>query len=263
MNPRGKSVTIIVQPDGAVDGRSFRLPMWGLRAAVAAAALLVAFLLFVVLSYAPLVRAAARVPFLDRQVQRLEADNAKIRELAAALDSMEKRYEQVRGMVGADVVPDIAEVSSTLPVAPPLRAALADGPRYASGASIPRYWPLDDPSYTTRGVADSSGDDGRHEGVDIATATGTLVRASGGGTVADAGQDPVFGNFVLITHPDDYQTLYGHLSRVVTGKGRTVEPGEVIGLAGNTGRSSAPHLHFEVRHKGAAVDPTTLVKQEG
>jgi murein DD-endopeptidase MepM/ murein hydrolase activator NlpD len=89
------------------------------------------------------------------------------------------------------------------------------------------------------------------------------VRASGGGTVADAGEDPVFGRFVLIAHPDDYQTLYGHLSRVVTAKGRTVEPGEVIGLAGNTGRSSAPHLHFEVRRRGAAVDPLTLVKQEG
>jgi hypothetical protein len=63
--------------------------------------------------------------------------------------------------------------------------------------------------------------------------------------------------------PDEYQTLYGHLSRVVTAKGRTVEPGEVIGLAGNSGRSSAPHLHFEVRHRGAAVDPLTLVKQEG
>jgi murein DD-endopeptidase MepM/ murein hydrolase activator NlpD len=263
MSPPGRSVTIIVQPDGAVEGRSFRLPMWGLRALVGAGALLAAFLLFVVLSYAPLVRAAARVPFLDRKVEKLEADNARIRELAAALDSMEKKYEQVRGMVGADVVPALAEVASTLPVAPAIRATLADTPRYPTGASIPRFWPLDAPSYTTRGVADSSGDDGRHEGMDIAAATGTPVRASGGGTVADAGEDPVFGLFVLVTHPDDYQTLYGHLSRLVTVKGRTVEPGEVIGLAGNTGRSSAPHLHFEVRHQGAAVDPTTLVKQEG
>jgi murein DD-endopeptidase MepM/ murein hydrolase activator NlpD len=263
MSPPGRSVTIIVQPDGALEGRSFRLPMWGLRALVGAGALLAAFLLFVVLSYAPLVRAAARVPFLDRKVQKLEADNAKIRELAAALDSMEKKYEQVRGMVGADVVPALAEVASSLPVAPAIRAAMSDAPRYPTGASIPGYWPIEEPSYTTRGVADSAGDDERHEGVDIAAATGTPVRAAGGGTVADAGQDPVFGNFVLVTHPDDYQTLYGHLSRIVTAKGRAVDPGEVIGLAGNTGRSSAPHLHFEVRHKGAAVDPSTLIKQEG
>ena len=258
-----RSVTIMVQPDGALQARSFRLPLWGLRVAVAAALALAGFLVFVVLSYAPLVRAAARVPFLERKVQRLEADNAKIRELAAALDSMEKRYEQVRGMVGADVVPGLAEVASSLPVAPAVRAALENAVRYPGGASVPRFWPLDEQSYTTRGIVDSAAVDGQHEGVDIATAIGTPVRASGGGTVADAGEDPVFGRFVLITHPDEYQTLYGHLSRVVTAKGRTVEPGEVIGLAGNSGRSSAPHLHFEVRHHGAAVDPLTLVKQEG
>jgi murein DD-endopeptidase MepM/ murein hydrolase activator NlpD len=259
----GRSVTIMVQPDGALQARSFRLPLWGLRTAIAAAAMLIGFLIFVVVSYAPLVRAAARVPFLERQVEKLEADNARIRELAAALDSMEKRYEQVRGMVGADLVPGLAEVASTLPVAPPVRAVLAGSTPYPTGPSIPRFWPLDELSYMTRGVADSGGVDGQHEGIDIATATGTPVRASGGGTVADAGEDPVFGRFVLIAHPDDYQTLYGHLSRVVTAKGRTVEPGEVIGLAGNTGRSSAPHLHFEVRRRGAAVDPLTLVKQEG
>jgi murein DD-endopeptidase MepM/ murein hydrolase activator NlpD len=259
----GRSVTIMVQPDGALQARSFRLPLWGLRTAIAAAAMLIGFLIFVVVSYAPLVRAAARVPFLERSVEKLEADNARIRELAAALDSMEKRYEQVRGMVGADLVPALAEVASTLPVAPPVRAVLAGSTPYPTGPSIPRYWPLDEQSYMTRGVADSGGVDGQHQGIDIATATGTPVRASGGGTVADAGEDPVFGRFVLVTHPDDYQTLYGHLSRVVTAKGRTVEPGEVIGLAGNTGRSSAPHLHFEVRRRGAAVDPLTLVKQEG
>jgi len=259
----GRSVTIMVQPDGALQARSFRLPLWGLRTAIAAAAMLIGFLIFVVVSYAPLVRAAARVPFLERQVEKLEADNARIRELAAALDSMEKRYEQVRGMVGADLVPGLAEVASTLPVAPPVRAVLAGSTPYPTGPSIPGFWPLDEQSYMTRGVADSGGVDGQHQGIDIATATGTPVRASGGGTVADAGEDPVFGRFVLITHPDDYQTLYGHLSRVVTAKGRTVEPGEVIGLAGNTGRSSAPHLHFEVRRRGAAVDPLTLVKQEG
>lgn len=263
MTQPGRSVTILVQPDGALQARSFRLPLWGLRTAIAAAAMLIGFLIFVVVSYAPLVRAAARVPFLERQVDKLEADNARIRELAAALDSMEKRYEQVRGMVGADLVPSLAEVASTLPVAPPVRAVLAGSTPYPTGPSIPSFWPLDDQSYMTRGVADSGGVDGQHHGIDIATATGTPVRASGGGTVADAGEDPVFGRFVLVTHPDDYQTLYGHLSRVVTAKGRTVEPGEVIGLAGNTGRSSAPHLHFEVRRRGAAVDPLTLVKQEG
>ena len=115
---------------------------------------------------------------------------------------------------------------------------------------------------TTRGKG-SSGPEGPHEGVDIAVATGSIVRAAGGGTVTEAGSDPQFGLFVIIQHPGEYQTLYGHLSRLVVEKGQQVEPGEVIGLAGNTGRSSAPHLHLEVRQSGKTIDPLTMVKQEG
>ena len=264
MSDTTRRVTVIVQPDGAVEGRTFRLPLWLLQAGVLAGVALVGFILFAALSYAPLVRTAARVPFLDRKVQRLEAENGKIRELAAALDSLQARYEQVRGMVGADVVPALAQVAAPLMVAPTVRASTAGTTRYPSGASVPRFWPLDDPGYPTRGLATGAGSDGEpHEGLDIAVAQGSPVRASGGGRVVDAGEDPVFGFFVLVEHPDEYQSLYGHLSRIVTAKGRTVEPGEVIGLAGNTGRSSAPHLHFEIRRRGEAVDPESLVKQEG
>ena len=257
-----RHVTILVQPDGALQAHTIRLPLWGLRLALGGLTAVVGLLVFVALSYAPLVRAAARVPLLERKVARLEQDNARIRELAAALDSVERRYEQVRAMIGGNVMPALVRAASTLPLAPPVRANSAQSRHFPTGASVPAFWPLDDPSYTTRGRS-ADDPDGPHEGVDIAVATGSIVRASGGGTVLDAGQDPEFGLFVLIQHPDEYQTLYGHLSRIVTRKGATIEPGEVIGLAGNTGRSSAPHLHFEIRLKGAAIDPLTLVKQEG
>ena len=254
-------VTILVQPDGALQAHTIRLPLWGLRLALGATTAAVGLLVFVALSYAPLVRSAARVPLLERKMARLEQDNARIRELAAALDSVERRYEQVRGMIGGDVMPRLARASSTLPLAPPVRANTPFSRHFPSGASVPAFWPLDDPSYMTRGRSPND-PDGPHEGVDIAVATGSIVRAAGGGTVLDAGQDPEFGLFVLIQHPDEYQTLYGHLSRIVTRKGATIEPGEVLGLAGNSGRSSAPHLHFEIRLNGAAIDPLTLVKQE-
>jgi murein DD-endopeptidase MepM/ murein hydrolase activator NlpD len=66
---------------------------------------------------------------------------------------------------------------------------------------------------------------------------------------------------VLLDHPDAYQTMYGHLSRIVVAVDKAVAPGEVIGLSGNTGRSTAPHLHFEVRRSGLSLDPLTLVKE--
>ena len=94
-----------MQPDGALQAHTIRLPLWGLRLALGAMTAVVGLLVFVALSYAPLVRAASRVPLLERKVARLEQDNARIRELAAALDSVERRYEQVRGMIGGDVMP--------------------------------------------------------------------------------------------------------------------------------------------------------------
>ncbi len=262
MKGASRHVTILVQPDGALEARTIRIPLWTLRAGLGAAILLAALLLFIAVSYGPIVRSASRVPFLERQVERLEVENERIRELAAALDSVEKRYEQVRQMLGSDVVPAIARVSSSLPVAPPVRAVTPDTRTFPAGPSQPSFWPVDDPSYVTRGRA-LDGPDGPHEGVDIAVATGSIVRAAGGGTVSEAGSDPQFGLFVIIQHPGEYQTLYGHLSRLVVEKGQQVEPGEVIGLAGNTGRSSAPHLHLEIRQAGKTVDPLTMVKQEG
>ncbi|MBA3554953.1 MAG: M23 family metallopeptidase, partial [Gemmatimonadales bacterium] len=90
---------------------------------------------------------------------------------------------------------------------------------------------------------------------------GTIVRASGGATVNQVGEDPEYGLFVLLDHPDGYQSMYGHLSRILVGAGSTVSRGEAIGLSGNSGRSTAPHLHFEIRQEGSALDPRTMVKQ--
>jgi murein DD-endopeptidase MepM/ murein hydrolase activator NlpD len=87
------------------------------------------------------------------------------------------------------------------------------------------------------------------------------VRASGGATVRQVGEDPEYGLFVLLEHPEDYQTMYGHLSRTLVPPQATVAPGEVIGLSGNSGRSTAPHLHFEIRQRRLSLDPLTLVKE--
>ena len=90
---------------------------------------------------------------------------------------------------------------------------------------------------------------------------GTLVRATASGTVAESGEDPEYGTFILLQHADEYQSMYGHLSRSLVAPGQRVVAGEVIGLSGNTGNSSAPHLHFEVRRRGTVIDPLTLVRE--
>jgi murein DD-endopeptidase MepM/ murein hydrolase activator NlpD len=262
MSRASRAVTIVIQPDGTTSSQTYRVPLWLLRAglgfmgAAAVAAIVVAAL------YGPLLRAAARVPGLERQVAKLRADNAKVRQLSAALDSVESRYAQVRQMIGGDIVRDPLMVGVALPVAPPVLARLAESPRGPSvGLSVPRRWPLDEPGYVTRGQVTSGDSDEVHPGIDIAVATGSLVRAAGGGTVHQLGEDPEYGLFVLLDHPDDYQTMYGHLSRILVQPGASVAPGQVIGLSGSTGRSTAPHLHFEIRQKGVSLDPRTMIKE--
>ena len=114
---------------------------------------------------------------------------------------------------------------------------------------------------TSPGDVKASGRNEAHPGIDIAVAVGSLVRASGGATVRETGQDPEYGFFVLLDHPEEYQTMYGHLSRIIVTVGATVAPWEVIGLSGNSGRSTAPHLHFEIRQHGVSLDPLTMVKE--
>jgi murein DD-endopeptidase MepM/ murein hydrolase activator NlpD len=130
-----------------------------------------------------------------------------------------------------------------------------------SGLSEPKHWPLDESGYITRGQVKAGGRDEAHPGIDIAVAIGNLVRASGGATVAQAGEDPEYGLYVLLDHSDGYQSMYGHLSRSLVAPGARVVPGQVIGLTGNTGRSTAPHLHFEIRLRGQSLDPLTMVKE--
>jgi murein DD-endopeptidase MepM/ murein hydrolase activator NlpD len=262
MSRAARAVTIVIQPDGATWSQTYRVPVWMLRAGVGFAAAATVGAIVVAALYGPVLRAAIRVPGLERQVERLEADNAKVRQLSAALDSVESRYAQVRQMIGGDIVRDPLTVGVSLPVAPPVLARLADAPRGPSvGLSLPRRWPLDEPGYITRGQVSSGASDEVHPGIDIAVASGSLVRAAGGGTVHQQGEDPEYGLFVLLDHPDEYQTMYGHLSRILVQPGASVAPGQVIGLSGNTGRSTGPHLHFEVRQKGVSLDPRTMVKE--
>lgn len=94
-----------------------------------------------------------------------------------------------------------------------------------------------------------------HGGVDIAVPVGTKVIAVKGGTVSFAGWDSGYGNYVVIDHGNGLKTLYAHNKSLCVSKGDTVTANQMIALSGNTGRSTGPHLHFEVRVNGKKVDP--------
>ncbi len=94
-----------------------------------------------------------------------------------------------------------------------------------------------------------------HEGIDIAAATGTPIGASASGTVIYAGWMSGYGNLVVVDHGGGVATAYAHMSSIAAGVGQGVSQGQTIGYVGCTGHCFGPHLHFEVRLNGSAVDP--------
>jgi murein DD-endopeptidase MepM/ murein hydrolase activator NlpD len=96
---------------------------------------------------------------------------------------------------------------------------------------------------------------GFHSGLDIANDPGTTIRAARDGVVVSADYDGAYGNAVVISHGNGLATRYAHCSRLLVSPGQRVEAGQPIGAVGTTGRATGPHVHFEVRVNGSAVDP--------
>lgn len=94
-----------------------------------------------------------------------------------------------------------------------------------------------------------------HAGIDFAAPIGTPIYATGDGVVEKAVMERGYGLHVIVDHGYNYSTLYGHMSKIMVRRGQRVKRGDVIGLVGNTGKSSGPHIHYEVRKDGTAVNP--------
>jgi len=103
----------------------------------------------------------------------------------------------------------------------------------------------------------------QHQGIDLAAPMGTEVRAAADGIVTEVGNDPVYGNYIIIRHANNWASLYGHLQKTGVALKSNVKSGTVIGWVGSTGQSTGPHLHFELRQNGKARDPDKLLFSPG
>ena len=239
-----RHLTVIIVPHGDLETKtyevSYRRLKWGLGLGGALLAILMLGMVF----WVPVARQAARVPGLVNQVEEIEGARARVAELEEALEEVEAQYENVRLLLGADVPSDTAPQPPSIGVAD----------------NMPTAWPLEFPGFITQSQV-HEGRRGEHPGLDIAAPVNSIIRASGGGVVKEAAEDSVYGRYVIIDHENGIESVYGHASRVVVSVGERVGRLDVIALSGSTGRSSAPHLHFEIRRNGRAVDPLEYVKQ--
>lgn len=152
----------------------------------------------------------------------------------AAISEGEARAGEI--MVSLDQINTYRIAMEKLPLAMPVKSAF----RHTSGFG--RRW-------------------GRaHEGIDMAGPVGTPIYATGNGRVVFAGWMSGYGNLIKIQHELGTETRYGHLNKIHVRVGQTVSQGDRIGDMGNTGRSTGPHLHYEVRVNGRAVNPMTFIK---
>lgn len=242
---------LLLRDDGVRAGR------WSFGAAAAAAAAVAVVLLLAGVGVAGTLWWTARaereqIHELRAELRALRAEREQVRELAARLDSIERDYRRIRRIMGTGA-------GSAGPAVRLPRAAGSGESREGTDVRAERWrWPLARRGFVTRRF-DASGA-GAHPGLDVAVPSGSYVRAARPGVVDGAGSDAVYGRFVRLRHDDGSLSLYGHAEWLFVRSGDSVEGGEVIALSGNTGKSSAPHLHFEVRREGRAVDPAQLLR---
>lgn len=135
-------------------------------------------------------------------------------------------------------------------------------------SSIPSLFPVKGKSkaditayYGVTRKHSKSNENTTHGGIDIKADIGTAVLASADGTISKATLEGNWGNLIVITHSDNYQSWYAHLNDFTVEEGQTVTKGEVIGYVGTTGLSTGPHLHYEVKLNGERVDPLDYISQ--
>ena len=128
-------------------------------------------------------------------------------------------------------------------------------------AALPSRWPVRGPVNSGFGGRTSpwSAKSEFHSGLDIGAPIGAQVKSPAPGTVVFAGTNQEYGQTLIIDHGNETKSLYGHLSKLSVAVNQKVQRGEAIAMTGNTGRSSGPHLHYEIQVKGQSVNPTSYL----
>ncbi len=245
-------VTIMFVPDGTAARSGWRVRTWLLRGLIIAQATLVLGIIVFFALYGKVLERAARTEEFASENERLRRYSLKVQLLEQQLMDAREIVARVTALAGIDY--QFAELpSDSLILAADtnaLRGAIL--PRSADGDwSIPSGLPVQ--GFITQYF---SGDSTTwHPGIDIACATGVPVLATGSGVVTSVIYDSIYGHTVTLAHNDSITTVYAHNEKILVAEGETVQVGSRIALAGNSGRSTAPHVHYEVNIHGKPVNP--------
>lgn len=255
----------------------FRLSFFTLRVLIGVVGFLLLFVIVLSVFHGKLLYEVIAGKSLKQENEKLKRYNAKVVELEKELGEYKRFVQRVAQLAGveyqgktqtqlasysegidlldAEVIPLFMEgedentlTLDSITVQPDL------------GGRIPMGAPVE--GWITQGFSTSvPGFGAQHPGIDFAARTGTEVKATAPGKVILVAWDDVYGKLVALDHGNGFATYYGHNSTVLVDIGNTVRRGQVIALSGNTGRSSAPHLHYEIRKDDVPIDPGNFLNQ--
>lgn len=247
-----KYVTIMLIPDGTENRQGFRVRQWVLRAVLAGlAALLLGIILFF-LFYGKILTKAAMADKLEEENKQLLKYHYKVQLLEENLNQTRAIVSRLTEMAGIDIeLPTIPDDSVLFAAFDKQQKAIVEHNRIDDW-SQPTGLPLAGFISQDFELADMNH---FHPGVDIACAEGTPVLATAAGEVMYADFDSTYGYMVVLKHSDSVSTVYGHNSELLVNEGENVAAGSRIALSGNTGKSTAPHLHYEVRINDQPINP--------
>ncbi len=276
MPERKSEWTVVVLSETQARMRQFRVKKTWLIVAVAAAVACVTLLLVLSIMTWSLSSQIEDNTAMKARLVELEQTNDRIRDLAQRLAELKQFEQQLRrGLLLPEGTVPSADVllsddsAATLESLPEDATVLGVYAERASDVVVESVLPSDVPTlppvrgYVTRQFEHKTSlDVADHHGLDVAAREGTPVLASAHGLVLFAGWSYPYGNLVIIAHKSGYQSFYGHNQILLVQPGDRVLQGQPIALLGNSGRSSAPHLHFEIWKDGVRVNPESVLARE-
>jgi len=258
-----KTIDIMVVPHNKAKTWTFRVSYRLVYTFVTLTSLFLLAVIAVIINYGHILVAAERGALLGRENARLRFQVAQVDSLKLELLNLRAMSIQIKGMLGVNLsVDDSLLVASLSPDVKSPTIGAEDVGEYAGAReqevmleALPSMWPVR--GYVTRGFHTTGGEKNPtyHPGMDIAAERNTPVRASADGVVETSRYDETYGWLVEINHGYGIHTLYGHNTRNLVKVGDRVTRGITIAFVGSTGKSTAPHLHFEVQKNGVPVDP--------
>lgn len=216
---------------------------------------------------------------LKTQNMELYGITNEVENKLAEIDKLQRQLEKMAGIkspsrggsIGRDIRPEKLEPKIEMEV---LKETLEDKEkelaifiqdleeRFEYLERVPDLWPA--AGRLTSGFGNRRNPFGRgirfHQGIDIANSSGTNIKAAAKGIVTFAGNKAGYGKVIIIDHGNEYNSLYGHNRKLLVDVGDEVEKGQVIAKMGSTGRSTGPHLHFEVHKNGNPINPLDILK---